>query len=149
MKQTLTQRVKRLEKYVKQICIELDSHGTDLYHLRNSNPEPYTAQASTGELTKEQLEKLQIEVDAAKYQEFLDKKKPQASMGECARCGHNHEQDDYPACTCCNINAPQPIKPQEDLREAIASILRDWLHGPLSTKSTYHIADKILKLLNK
>lgn len=51
MKQTLTQRIKRIEKHVRQIDVVLDSHGTDLYHLRNSDPKPYTAQASTSKQT--------------------------------------------------------------------------------------------------
>lgn len=47
MKQTLTQRMKQIEKHIRQIDVVLDSHGTDLYHLRNSDHKPYTAQAST------------------------------------------------------------------------------------------------------
>jgi len=36
------------------------------------------------------------------------------STGECVRCGHNHEQDDFAACNCCNTLAPKYVKPQTD-----------------------------------
>lgn len=100
------------------------------------------------------VEELKDELKMLTTEVHVNLDKPYTAMrstGDCARCGHNHHTDDYVFCNCCNTNAPQPqpIKPQEDVREKLMDYLKK-INNPHSKESWLSIeeqADKILAIV--